>query len=92
MVLPATELPPLAYVRDVAVAERKRCRVSQMVFDLAPAGSRISPRYAGGTSNWRLIGRGDIHWLALDEDVSVILAVSPREVPVHLKRWLSRQA
>jgi hypothetical protein len=58
------------------------------------------PRLVHGTSeersNWRLVGQGTgIHWLALDEDVSVDNLLAGRasgESQRSLKRWLSRHS
>lgn len=57
------------------------------------------PRLAHGMpaerANWRLIGRGEgIHWLDLDEDLSVegLLAGRPSgETQASLRRWLENR-
>ena len=58
------------------------------------------PRLLAGTpqerSNWRLIGQGvGIHWLDLDEDVSVenlVLGKPSAESQQSFKKWLERRA
>lgn len=57
------------------------------------------PRLKHGTegerSNWRLIGKGTgIHWLDLDEDVSVEGLIAGRasaESAASLRRWLDQR-
>ena len=58
------------------------------------------PRLQHGTlaerNKWRLVGRGDgIHWLDLDEDISIsgLVAGHPSgESPSSLERWLKASA
>ncbi len=87
-------------VRD-AVAQRVSVSEDALVVDLADGRTITAPvawfpRLAHGTpaerANWRLIGSGEgIHWLDLDEDISVESLLAGRrsgETQESLRRWL----
>jgi len=93
----ATELH-MASVQNVAVTDEA------LSVDLSD-GRTISvplawfPRLLHGTPderrNWRLIGEGEgIHWLALDEDISVeniVLGKPSGESQKSFKKWLEQR-
>lgn len=92
---------------DTAVARAQDVTVTEEALTVELSDGRsISvplawfPRLMYGTSeersNWRLIGQGvGIHWLALDEDVSVENLLAGRasgESQRSLKQWLAQRA
>ena len=93
----ATELH-MASVQNVAVTDEA------LSVDLSD-GRTVSvplawfPRLLHGTPderrNWRLIGEGEgIHWLALDEDISVeniVLGKPSGESQKSFKKWLEQR-
>ena len=88
---------------DHGAARALRVRVSDeaIVVDLVDGRTLTAPiawypRLLHGTArertNWRLIGRGGIHWPDLDEDLSVegLLAGRPSgESQTSFKKWLA---
>jgi hypothetical protein len=94
----------LAVEMEVPYAQNARVTENTLSVDLSD-GRTISvplewfPRLVYATpkerSNWRLIGRGDgIHWLDIDEDVSVEGLLAGRasgENRTSLKKWLDKR-
>jgi hypothetical protein len=91
---------------EIRVAPARGVNVTEdsLVVDLSD-GRTVSvplawfPRLLHGTpeerANWRLIGDGEgIHWLDLDEDISVeniLLGKSSNESQKSFKRWLEKR-